>query len=306
MVLLPHSEEQTVLSSLLVIAPTGIYSGRVRKGIDAMVGSETEATKTKVRVILVAGENWIRSDESYRAKFVDELKEYVLATWKRIGYDIVCDVEVLPMDEEYLTGWLLKELSAFFKGSPSNADAYVDLTSAPKEWIFAAINVLNFFSKVELYYIKPLLDRQPKDYSETEIKDEGHPKPETVRVGEAREPLPHWIQPRDGEKPNFQYLLFQTIFRLGKTIALEQNLDPSKALDKVWIPIEEERGLDEYRQVLPEKFREKFLDDSTLRKSVSKFLNAVEPFRLFEVKGKSVRMTLRATMLGQTLFEGKD
>jgi len=311
----PNSEESPALSSLLVIAPVGIYVGRVRKGIDLVLGSQTKAKETKVKVILVSGQNWIQSDQSYKAQFVDKVKDYVLGTWKRTGeLDIVCDDVILPIDEEeYLTGWLLKELSAFFKASPGEAEAFIDLTSAPKEWQLATINVLNFFPRIELYYVKPKYERQPKDYDKTEIEDEGHPKLQTVRTGEARQPLPYWTEPTtDKRELNIQYLLFETIFRLAQSIAVEKGLDPLKELHKVWVPIEERRGIDEYKHCLekckhrlPREFHGTLSDDSRLKKSVSKCLTAVDIFRLFEVKGKSVRMTLRAAMLGQTLFAGR-
>jgi len=306
-----HSEEKPTLSTLLVIAPTGIYTGRVRRGIDLVLGSETKATETKVRVILVSGQSWIQSDPSYKTEFVDKLKDYTLQTWKQTaGLDIVCEDVALPIsNEEHLTGWLLKELSAFFKTSRGEAEAFIDLTSASKEWLLAAMNVFNFFPKVELYYVKPMRERRPSDYyksDRSEIEDEGHPKLETVRIGYAREPLPHWTTPKDEKgKMNIQYLLFQTIFRLAQSIAAKRGIDSLEELDKVWVPIEEDYGLTEYRRSLPKNLRGKFLDDSTLRKSISKHLTAVESFRLFEVKGKSIRMTIRAMKLGQTLFLGK-
>lgn len=296
-----HRDTLRTLYNFLIIVPIGVYVGRIRKGIDVIIASRTDVG-AKVRVILVANETWIQSDESYKTEFVDKLKHYILSVWKKeLGSDIICDSVSLPMtDEEYLTGWLLNELSIFFK--TVRGEAFIDLTSAPKEWTLATINVLNFFPRVELYYVKPMHERGPKDYAIIEIQDEGHPKLETVRTGEPRQPLPHWIEPMDRGEPNLQYLLFKTIFRLAKSMAAEKKLD----LDKVWVPIEEERGLEEYKSVLPEKLRKdrKFVDYSRLRKSISKYLTSVEPFRLFEVKAKSVRMTLRATMLGQVLFGG--
>jgi len=295
------------LTRLLVIAPTGIYLGRVKTGIDTLLASETKAKETEARVILVAGENWTERDPSYKAKFVDSLKDYILKTWKQeTGLNIICTEEVLPMNEEHATGWLLKELYDFFKTckETEEAEAFIDLTSAPKEWLFAAINILNFFPSVELYYVKPTGERQPKDYTDQrEIEDEGHPKPETVRIGHARQPLPRWITPKDEKgKPNVHYCLFETIFELARSIAAEKGLDPSKELDKVYVPIEEKKGLDELRKRFPKDIQKRFSDDSALRKSVSKHLTAVEPFKLFEVKGRWVRMTLSATMLGQALF----
>jgi len=308
MVSLPKSAQTSQLSRLLIIAPIGIYLKRVKRGIDNVLFRQTALGETKVRVILVAGQDWIQTDLSYKTEFVDKLKDYVLSIWKQeAGLDVVCDVTVLPMDdEEYLTGWLLKELSLLFKTSGIEAGAFVDLTSAPREWLFAAINVLNFFPNVELYYVKPMYRKSPKDYTESEIHDEGHPKLEVVRTSYGRQALRQWTEPKDHRgMPNLQYLLFRTIFRFAQKIAKEKALDPSR-LDEVWVPIKEQRGLEEYRSSIAKSFRRNssFSDDSRLRKSISKHLTIVEAFGLFEVKGKSVRITLRAVMLGQTLFAG--
>jgi len=182
------------------------------------------------------------------------------------------------------------------------------------EWQLATINISSFFPNLELYYVKPKYEKQSADYSIKDIEDEGHPKLETVRTGDARQPLPHWMELENEKgKMNPQYLLFQTIFCLAQSIAREKGLDPLKGLDKVWVPIEEPRGLEEYGNRLREYMRslpqnqrknlESMVSDhSKLMKSISKYLTAVDIFRLFEVKRKSVRMTLRAAMLGQTLF----
>jgi len=307
---LSHSDELSALSALLIVAPTGIYTGRVRRGIDLVLANQADK-KTKVRVILIAGHDWIQSDSSYKANYVDKLTDYVLTTWKQEeGLDIVCDDMELPMEnEEYLTGWLLAELSLFYKTSRGEAEAFIDLTSAPKEWLFAAINVLNFFPKLELYYVKPKFKKLPKQYRKSERMDEGSPRLETVRSGEARPPLPQWISPQNEKgELNVHYFLFKTIFELAQSIAANKGLNFPNGLSQVWVPIEEESGLQEYRQRLdkkrlPREFQETIDDDSRLMRSIGKHLDAVEPFRLFEHKRHSVRMTFRATMLGQVLFQ---
>ena len=301
-----HRDVLRTLYDFLVIVPVGTYFGRIRKGVDIIIGSRTDVG-AKVRVILVTDETWIQSYVSYKTEFVDKLKDYILSIWKKeLGSDIICDSVSLPMnDEEYLTGWLLNELSIFFK--TGRGEAFIDLTSAPKEWTFATINVLNFFPRVELYYVKPMHERGPKDYAKGEIEDEGHPKLETVRIGEVRQPLPRWVEPKtDMGELNIQYILFKTIFRLAQSKARQRGLNPSKDLNKVWVPIGEERSLREYRSSLPQKLRGsgRFSDYANLKKSISRHLTDVEPYNLFEVKGKAVRMTLRATMLGQALFGG--
>jgi len=273
-----------------------------------VLGRQPEAKQTKVKVVLIAGQDWIERNQSYKANFVDKLRDYVLQTWKQTGeYDVVCEDAVIPLnEEEYLTGWLLKNLCAFFQTSRGQAKAFIDLTSAPKEWLFAAINVSNVFSSVELYYVKPMSERTPSDYGEEDIKDEGYPRLQTVRTGGVRKPLLPWTKPTNEKgEANPQYLLFQTIFSLAQSIAHEKGLDPLEQLHEVWVPIEENSGLNEYKNRLPSKLLKQFVDDAALKKSVSKHLTAVDMFKLFVVKRKSVKMTLRAAMLGQALFADK-
>jgi len=299
-----HRGPVRALNRFIVAVPVGVHIGRIRKGIDMIIASRANVG-TKVRVILVANQTWIQQDQSYKTEFVDKLKDYILTIWeKELGSGIICDNVSLPMDnEEYLTGWLLKELSIFFK--TDQGEAFIDLTSATKEWNFATLNILGFFPRVELYYVKPRYERGPKDYDVNEIEDEGHPKLETVRIGEAQRPLSHWIRPKgDSGEPNLPYLIFKTIFALAQSMAKERRLDPSRELDKVWVPIYE--ALDKYKS-LTQKLHQKSLssDNAALMKSISKYLTSVEPYRLFEVKGRGVRMTLRATMLGLALFGGQ-
>lgn len=280
-----------------------------------MLGSQTLKKETKVRVVLVAGTSWVQSDRSYRKDFVDQLRNHVLETWGRqAGLDIVCNVSVLPMEnEEHLTGWLLGELFHYFRTSRGEAEAFIDLTSAPKEWQFAAINASSFFPKVELYYIKPTYVKVPRLYDDREKDDPGHPKLEVVRTGAAAQPLQQWIHPKNEKgEPSIHYRLFETIFRFAESIALEKGLDPSSELDKVLVPIQEDRGLEEYRhnlrrylRLLPPKFAKTVGDDSHLRKSIKKCLTTVQLFKLFDVKGRSVQMTSRAVTLGQALFARK-
>ncbi len=311
-----HSGDGTALDRLLLIAPIGVYLGRVRTGIDLVLAGQTKAKTTKVRVILAAGENWINevdpSGKSYKREFVDTLKDYVLRTWRdEAQVDIVCDSVVLPWeDEEYLAGWLLKVLSDFFGSSRAQAEAFIDLTSAPKEWQLATIDVSNFFANMELYYVKPKMKKGPFQYAYEEVEDKGHPRLETVRTSVPRQPLPQWLNVKDdNEEPNVQYILYKTIFELAKNQVTSEQQDSADELAKVWVPLEQEAYLNEYRKRLRETLGSTDRDATHLKKSISKYLTSVEPFRLFEVRGKSVRMTLRAAMVGQSLFgsnkEGK-
>jgi len=287
---------------VLAVAPTGVFLGRVKRGIDLVLATQSGAKGTKVRVLLVSDERWM-SDGSYKTEFVEKLRDYVLATWKKtVGLDLVCDCEILPMtDVEYLTGWLLERLSAFFKSSGPEGTAFVDLTSAPKEWVFATTNVSNFFPRVRFYYVKSIREKKATEYSREEIEDAGLPKLEEIPAGYPVELLRRWIEPEtDTEETNIPYLLFRTIFRSAQNIAAEKGLD---SLEKAWVPIRDDRWLNEYRLGLEETQRTRLPRlDSDLMKSVSKHLTAVKSYNLFEEKPHSVRMTLRGAMLGQALF----
>jgi hypothetical protein len=298
-----HSDEAPALGMLLVIAPTGAYTGRVRTGINLVLGSEAALEQTKVRVILIAGKEWLE-DSTYRQKFVDPLQAHVLDTWKTKGkMDVECQVKDLPMQsEEHLTAWLLTELSTFFSGTKAEAEAYIDLTAGPKEWQFAAMNVSNFFENLELYYVGPETARKPTEYDSHEVDDPGFPKLESVRTGEPRRPLLQWRLSKDEKgKPNPHYILFKTIYELAKKQAETKGV----ALDKVWVPILERQGLDAYRERLPREHKTKLTNDAGLMRHIGKLLNGVEAFRLFERTPKSTRMTLRGTALAQSIFEKK-
>jgi hypothetical protein len=297
---------------LLLIAPTGVYYGRVKRGIDTILASETQADRTRVRVVLIVGQEWLRTEPGYAAKFVDPLRDHIVKTWRdELGLDIICDQVDLPMEkEENLTGYLLKELFNFFEvcrtKQEEEAEAYIDLTSAPKEWQFAAISVSNFFPNLELYYVKPEHGKSTVEYRPEEVSDQGLPKVETVRAGEPRPPLPRWMEPRDARgSPNLHHALFQTIFELAR----EKAADPSKvqALSDVLVPIEQEPGLREYRKRFPADLdgetRSKLQVDEALQRHISRLLTDVSPYRLFDRRAKSVKMTLRGAMLGEALFK---
>jgi hypothetical protein len=131
---LTYSAEIEPLSEMLVLTPTGVYRGRVKKGVEMVLGHYAEQVtpgmrtkpQTKIRVVLVVGKDWI-DEPTYREAWVDDIKRYV-STWKDT-FDVTCQEQVIPFEtEEYLSGWLLGELSSFFKG-PGMRKAYVDLTS---------------------------------------------------------------------------------------------------------------------------------------------------------------------------------
>lgn len=292
-----HSDEQEPLLALLIVAPTGVYSGRVRQGIDLIIGQYADKQKTKTGIDLIASANWA-ADPTYKAEFVEKVREHVMKTWKESAeYNVVCEDCVVSMEEEeFLTGWLLERVCKFFK-THDRARTFIDLTAGPKEWLMAAMNVANVFSKVELYNVAPKFKKGPGDYDKEEVNDPGIPKLDSVATSGVA--LARWVRPTDEDgKVNSQHQLFQTIFRMAQSLVSSKH--SPQELTRVWVPIEEERGLEEYRASLPSGSRKQ--DNSTFRKSISKNLTSVQPFRLFEIKGKSVRMTYRAAMLALALF----
>jgi len=297
---------QNALAGLIVIAPVGAYKGRVLTGIDLVLGSQAAAT-TRADVVLVVSNEWAQ-DPAYRKNLVDSVQQRVIDTWKReAGLDIRCKQVTLPIEnEDHVAGWLLKELTLFFKTFKGDAEAFVDLTSGPKEWHFAALNISDFFSNLELYYVRPSRRLQYEEYSPQQIEDRGLPRLEIVRGGHVQEPLPKWVASKGaGGTRNPQYLLYETIFQHAKRLVADKGSTAIDQLSSVLIPI---KGafLDEYRRVLEQKRMPKFRDDAALMKSISKQFNAIMHLGLFERHGNSIRMTFRGAMLGQALFSEID
>jgi hypothetical protein len=295
------SEDADPVTGMLILAPTGVYTGRVKQGIDLVIGRYAQKSRTNIKVELVPTENWV-GDLEYKARFVESIRDYVMTTWKEAaGYNITCEAIPLQMDEEeILGGWLLKHVCDFFKASVGRS-VHIDLTAGPREWMLAAMNVASFFEKVELYYIKPKSQKYPKDYSEAQASDPGIPKLDILATSST---LSKWVTPKDEEgEANAPYILFNTIFEMAKHASHGSS---ANELAKVWVPIEEDNEIIEYKEHLPESLRvaasDRVKEYSTYRKSISKYLNAIQSFRLFEGKGKSVRMTYRGAMLGISLF----
>jgi len=287
---------------LLIVAPVGAYRARVRTGLDIVTANNAERERSKVRVILVENAAWAQLDPSYKEKFEGPLKEHILSTWKEQEFNIECETVMLPLEnEEYLDGWLLHTISNFFKDNPKDSRVFVDLTSGPKEWQFAAINVSDFFEDLTLYYVKPVINTKPSDFAQEEVDDPGHPKVEIVRTG--RSILRRWTEPTDESgRPNLQFLLFKTIFELAGEKVPHSTGDLAGELSEIPVPIEDVTFLKHYREQLPVQLRSKFRYDPHLKKSISKLLTSVDLFRLFEKKGHCVRMTPRGAMLALSLF----
>lgn len=309
-----EDEPESILSDILILAPTGVYTGRVKHGIGMVIGQYADRKKqTRIRVLLVAGSDWVAPDPpnpTYKINFVDKLKADILATWKsQEHYDVECEEIELPFEaEEQVSGWMLKELCAFFAQGEARI-AFIDTTAGTKEWLFAALYVVNFFPDVEVYSVKPSNPRKPADYSPEEVMDQGLSKLELTPLGGAV--LSDWVKPKSRkngkEETNDQYYLFKTIYILAR----EKAGSAPDALTKVWINIEKDAEYKRYIQILPKERVKRFHDESGGKKSISILLNAVAPYGLFEIKEKkkkqkSVQLTPRGAMLARELFKNAE
>lgn len=298
---------------MLIMAPTGIYTGRVKQGIDLVIGRYAQKSRTKIQVELVPTTNWV-GEPDYLSRFVESVKDYVMKTWKEsAGYNISCQAIPVQMDEEeLLAGWLQDHVCSFLQ--TNDGTVHIDLTAGPREWMLSAMNVASFFGKVELYYVKPKSHKYPGDYSQEEANDPGIPKLDVLSTSGT---LSKWVIPKDEDgEANVPYILFKTIFEMAHGAS---HGDSADELTKVLVPIEEDDGIAEYKKHLPEPLRVTISDApekrkienpkrteySTYRKSISKYLTAIQPFKLFEVRGKSVSMTYRGAMLGISLFSSQ-
>jgi hypothetical protein len=301
--------EEEPLSRILLIAPVGAYTGRVKTGIDSVISGESRRGKTRIIVKLVAGEDWMQ-DPNYRTDFAEKLQKEITKTWKTDYPDITCEIVELPMkSEQYLSGWLLGESSRFLQQDILGS-VFIDLTSGPREWEFAAIDTTNFFESVEVYYIKATNQKSPSKYGRDAL-DHGNPKRETVRTGESR--LIEWLTPKAANGDlNFQFELFRFIYNWAKEI-----VKPTTQ-EKLWdvnIPIETDAGLTKYRDAFRARtgtFRKPIpipKDNDKLQKSISKYIAKVDMFKLFvrtSKKSRSIRLTQKGAMLAESLFESRD
>jgi hypothetical protein len=295
---------------MLVLAPTGVYRGRVKTGIDLVLGHYGElvheaTSQTKVSVILVVGKDWV-DQPRYKEEWVEDIKAHVTSSWNEV-FKLECQEEVIPFEpEEFLIGWLLAKLGSFFKG-PGLRKAYIDLTGGTKDWMFAALNAINFYPDVELYNVKASVKRKPTEYLSDEVSDEG------LRMLESQEApaaaFQSWTTPQ-GPKGKYkkigtydQYFLFKAILELAQEKTREKA--SPQALTEAWIDIQQEDELRRYVALHPEFSKMKDVNFSSLKRSISWYLTAVKRLRLFEVRGgtsKAVKMRLRGAMFALSLF----
>jgi hypothetical protein len=281
------------LSNLLVVAPVGAYTHRVRKGIDFAIGRAATPRNTKVKVVLVVSNAWLQdsnSAHSYSAA-IEELKvsfssesyadlfpEYQRIE-NRISFDSV---------EECII-FLLKTLGEFFREGVGDRQAYVDLTSAPIEWIFACTYAAGFFESMTFYFVRPKLRRSFNDFSENERKDEGSAVEAIPFTGP--DPILRWWT----MSGDYHYELFRIICMAFSKKAKATGLAP----DIVDVDIEQlardwqESG--QFRDV------ESLFKGDAVR-SIGKHLSQIERQKLFLRTQRLLKFTPRGYALAASLF----
>jgi len=190
---------ENALQAFLLICPIGAYIGRVTRGIDMELnyhGSEN----TDITVKLIISREYSDSDRAYASRFVQYVRNHVETEWLKKNYPRM-KIETATLDvtnREACTCWLIKELASFFKRYARNSLASVDLTSAPREWFFMAIDVSAIFPEDQLsFYNVPASHRsKPSSFLDEEIEDSGT-RHENVVSGSLRHPLKYWLSPVD-------------------------------------------------------------------------------------------------------------
>jgi len=281
-------------SAVLIVAPVGAYWKRVQNGIRMIISAHCRPRKTDVYLFLVVDSKWAQGDPKYIEECVQPLqKEYGGDPWASEFPKYNCETVYLdPENKDENTLWLLDKLLSFFKKGP-NRRAFVDLTSAPREWVYSAFHISNFFSDVDFYFVKSGRKKFPSEYSHEEKTDEGM-FPEYVLRGSLTPPLFRWLRPRDEEgKENIQHKLFKLIYQ----IASEKK---AKILDlpELTISIKElaERAKDQisYYKTMP-------LEDA--EKSISRYLTDIDRLDLFKRVSKTTIVANRKVIvIMQALF----
>jgi hypothetical protein len=267
-------EDNEVPTQIKIIAPVGAYVGRVKHGIDWALGrADVTSKKTKVVIVFVAARGWL-SQKDYvsaldglRKNFDDSAYEEQFKEFAVKGEEIDID------DRDSCLTWLLRTLNDFLPNN-ENSGAYVDLTSAPKEWLFASYYVAEFFDRVNFYYVKSRQQKSFIDFVQESIDEGAVPIPIILTAPDSR--LSSWIR-RDSE--NWQ--LFKNISEQASKLAAEQQ----RPILKVEVPLK------------------KLTSDSDVLKGISKRLTEIERYRLFTIrKKKSVQFTALSYALAKSMF----
>jgi len=291
---------------VIIIAPVGAYFGRVRKGIEWALGSGDPGS-TEYRVVLVVPETWMREEEyatqieRFKGDFSDNLQ------LREQCKGLTAALEKINMeDETSCTVLLLNTLFSFLHKRKDSA-AYVDMTSAPKEWIFACHYVAEFFERDNLafYHVKPSNRKMPKDFKDLKETQDPGLIPEKVILSGPDVTLKDWVT-EGTENWNF----FKTICE-----KIKEATKPGRSILKTSIALKElakesgkwmqpARRSTRAEETTASSTKPKGHSDETegLR-SAGMRLAQVRKFGLFVETLNAISLTTRGYALGKSLFQ---
>jgi len=273
----------------------GAYYRRVLSGIKMVVSANCRPARTEVDLRLVVDSKWAKDDPRFVKECVEPLKNMFSAdVWALEFPNYRLETVYLDLEnEDENTLWLLNNLLSFFKKGP-NRRAFVDLTSAPRDWLYSAFYVSNFFSDTVFYYVKPARSKSPAEYSLQEMTDEGTVSKYPIRA-QLTPPLSRWLRPREenSKENNIQYEIFRLIYQIAS-----ENLDISKS-QEIEISLEQ---LAQRAKTLP-YYRGKPLED--VWKGMSRYFTDIDRFGLFKRFGKMIVTNRKGIVLMRSLFEPK-
>jgi hypothetical protein len=215
---LSRADKNRPAKALFIIAPVGAYLGRVKNGISQALNDHGNRN-ADIELDLIISEEYSTKDSEYEIGFVEKLSSWVESTWKDEFPKMRVERIRLPVTErDRCMLWLIEELCSFFRSNPEDAVVSIDLTSAPREWFFVAMDICQMFDNVEFYNVRPTIRSLPSSFIEhrsAEIEDWGT-LVETVKMGSCTKPLRQWLHSIDEDGyPNEHCVLFRTMWELA-------------------------------------------------------------------------------------------
>lgn len=257
----------------------------MKHGIRYALGSATIVKKTCVKVILVTSNSWRQEDHGYVDAIKGLMTDFDDKDYKDVYSTFHCDEARIDIDSsESCSVWLLKTLGAFFSaGAPGRV--YVDLTSAPKEWLFACNYVRAFFDDVHFYYVRGKREAF-QDFTLEQRTDEGSAA-EPVNLTGPNEILRWWVTPGD-----YRYELFKSICAVVSGEAKKLRKPP------VEISVSIENVTNEWKKT--ESWTSQHAGDTS--RSLGKHLAQIDQWKLFTRTPRTMRLTSGGLALGVALF----
>lgn len=285
---------------VLIVAPIGAYIGRVKTGVTWALGrAYAGPKKTEARIIFIVSSQW-KSEESYNTESQDLMRSFDNQELRDQFKQLIVRPEEIDIDDqESCVAWLLKTLGDFLRQG-KDCVALVDLTSAPKEWLFACVYVAQFFDRIVFYYVKPKLGKAFGNFLPDVRRDEGLITEAVPISGVAclDEHLSRWTT--EGT-PHWK--LFWRICENAAEIAQKEELP----IPAVSVPFSDLVGFaKEWMPADPAVGAANMIQPEDALKSISKHLTQIKRAGLFKTTKSSVFITPRGYTLARSFFPGFD